>query len=218
MGMGPLVGLLVNRFGCRVTAISGAILCVLGLLITSFAKHLEFMYFSYGIVYGCASSLVVLTSFVVVTKAFTKWRSLAVGVSAGGLSSGYVVFSPTMEAILSAVGWRNLFRIVAGITTLVIFVSCVYGPKQEMNDPSCEAENEHKGRMFDFSVVTNYRWILLTLGTSLAYFARSIGQVSMVSDETILLIKICLHIHKRDLRKSAFSYHPMVATLIWFTF
>ena len=184
--MGPVTGLLNNRFGCRVTVILGAILCSIGLLITSFAKHLEFIYFSYGIVFGCGSSFIILTNFLVVTKFFIKWQPLAVGIVAGGVGFGNLVLSPSVEILLSKFGWRNLFRILAGITAVLIFLACVYGPKhgEQDNENRCQTEliveNEHKKRMFDCSVWTNQRWILVTLAAGFAYIAKAIGQVNLV--------------------------------------
>ena len=185
MFTGPLTGLLMNRFGCRAVTVFGATLCSAGLLITSFAKHLEFMYFSYGIVFGCSSSFVVLTSFVVVTNFFTKWRSLAVGIAAGGLGAGSLVFGPSIEALLAAIGWRNTFRVLAGITATDIFIVCVYGPRDVKQDSASEPESIRIGdtprqQVFDCSVLTNRRWALITLATGFSYFAKAIGQVNLV--------------------------------------
>ena len=198
--MGPVAGLLNNRFGCRVTVILGAILCSIGLLITSFAKHLEFIYFSYGIVFGCGSSFIILTNFLVVTKFFIKWQPLAVGIVAGGVGFGNLVLSPSVEILLSKFGWRNLFRILAGITAVLIFLTCVYGPKQgeqkdenkcQKDENKCQKdenkfqtelipENEQKRHIFDCSVWTNHRWILVSLAAGFAYFAKANGQVNLV--------------------------------------
>ena len=38
--------------GCRITCFMGGILCIAGLLATSFAKSPAVMYFTYGLVYG----------------------------------------------------------------------------------------------------------------------------------------------------------------------
>ena len=183
--MGPLTGLLINRFGCRTVTVCGATLCSAGLMITSFAKHLEFIYFSYGIVFGCSSSLVVLTSYVVVTNFFTKWRSLAVGIAAGGVGTGGLVFGPSIETLLSAIGWRNTFRVLAGITATDIFIVCVYGPKEIKQDSADKPESVGMGdtprrQVFDCSVWTNRRWALITLATGISYFAKAIGQVNLV--------------------------------------
>lgn len=157
-----------------------------GLVLTSFAQQLEFMYFSYGIVFGCGGSFINITAFVVVTKFFTKWRPLAVGAVAGGIGCGNLVLSPSVEVLLSLFGWRNVFRILAGITAVLIFTSCVYGPKRGENSDENDRERneniniEHKKRVFDCSIWTNYRWVLVTLAACLGYFAKAIGQVNLV--------------------------------------
>lgn len=184
MFWGPLTGLLINRFGCRAVAMFGAALCSAGLLTTSFAKNLEFMYFSYGIVFGCGSSFAVLTCFVVVTNFFTKWRSLAVGISAGGLGSGGLVFGPSLEALMSAVGWRNTFKVLSGITVIILFIVCVFGPKEIKQDIVSKTEcirmqDTPKRQIFDCSVWTNRRWAMITLATGFSYFAKAVGQVNL---------------------------------------
>ena len=53
-----LAGYLCDHFGYRITCFMGGILCIAGLLATSFAKSSAVMYFTYGLVYGMGACLI----------------------------------------------------------------------------------------------------------------------------------------------------------------
>ena len=53
-----LAGYLCDHFGYRITCCMGGILCIAGLLATSFAKSPAVMYFTYGLVYGMGACFI----------------------------------------------------------------------------------------------------------------------------------------------------------------
>ena len=61
---GPIVGALTNRFGCRAVTIAGAALSFVGFFISLFAPNIYFMYFSFGIVAGQQSRIVLICNHV----------------------------------------------------------------------------------------------------------------------------------------------------------
>ena len=48
----------LDHFGYRITCFMGGILCIAGLLATSFAKSPAVMYFTYGLVYGMGACFI----------------------------------------------------------------------------------------------------------------------------------------------------------------
>ena len=53
-----LAGYLCDHFGYRITCFIGGILCIAGLLATSFAKSPTVMCFTYGLVYGMGACFI----------------------------------------------------------------------------------------------------------------------------------------------------------------
>uniref|UniRef100_A0A8C8CAV2 Uncharacterized protein n=1 Tax=Oncorhynchus tshawytscha TaxID=74940 RepID=A0A8C8CAV2_ONCTS len=96
----PLVSIVTDHVGCRVTAICGALVAFLGLLTSSFTMSLGLWYFTYGVLFGCGSSFVFLSSLVTLGHYFPQRLGLVNGVVMAGSS----VFSISLPALLEEVG------------------------------------------------------------------------------------------------------------------
>lgn len=75
----PIASVLIERLGCRMTSIIGALLASLGFLITSFARSITLLYFSHGLLYGLGTSLTYSAAMTVVTRSFDRKRNIATG-------------------------------------------------------------------------------------------------------------------------------------------
>uniref|UniRef100_A0A8C2WTE0 Solute carrier family 16 member 2 n=1 Tax=Cyclopterus lumpus TaxID=8103 RepID=A0A8C2WTE0_CYCLU len=96
----PVVSMFTDRFGCRKTAVSGAVLAFIGLLGTSFANSLSLRYFTYGILFGCGCSFAFQPSLVILGHYFRQRLGLANGVVTAGAS----LFSMGLPVLLNKVG------------------------------------------------------------------------------------------------------------------
>ena len=112
----------------------GALTCTVSLLVTSFAEQMEFMYFSYGVIFGIGLSGISLVGFIVITKYFTKWRSFAISVVSAGMGAGSLIFGPLLELLLSSLGWRWTSRVVAVIACVNVFLVCALEPNYVQAD------------------------------------------------------------------------------------
>ena len=147
--LGPITGPLCERLGCRTVTIFGATLCAIALLVSSFVNQLELLYLTYGVLFGIGISCVFTASMLITAKYFTRWRSLALSLVAGGLGGGVLIYGPGLSAILKVVGWRVAFRIMAGMMVLVILLSLTYDESSEpttesrdASDVKCSGEKE----------------------------------------------------------------------------
>ena len=121
-------GYLCDRFGCRITCFLGGLLCVTGLVATSFANSLNLMYFTYGLVYGSGACFIYNSNYLVLGKYFNEKLSLAVGITALGSSVGVLYTGPLLQILLDAFGWRNTFRIMTATFALVCILSLNFNP------------------------------------------------------------------------------------------
>jgi MFS family permease len=117
----PAVGVLADRYGSKIVAMTGVALGGGALILTSFAQELWQFYFAYGFLlaigYACASPVTVTT---LVSQWFVKRRSLAMSIGSTGTALGELVTVPLAMATYLIVGWENAFRVIAGFMLLVV--------------------------------------------------------------------------------------------------
>lgn len=111
----PLAGILAARFGPRVNMIWGNAVAALGLagmyLVTEI-WHVYALYCIAGLGAGIGGYVACST---VANNWFTRKRSLAIGLFASGAGLGGFVFPPVATVLISAVGWRMSWLVLAGI-------------------------------------------------------------------------------------------------------
>lgn len=117
----PAVGVLADRYGSKVVAMTGVALGGTALILTSFARELWQFYVAYGVLlaigYACASPVTVTT---LVSQWFIKRRSLAMSIGSTGTALGELVTVPLAMATYLIVGWENAFRVIAGFMLLIV--------------------------------------------------------------------------------------------------
>lgn len=117
----PAVGILADRFGSKILALTGVFLGGASLILTSFAHELWQFYLAYGVLlavgYACASPVTVTT---LVSQWFVKRRSLAMSIGSTGTALGELIVVPLAMATYLFVGWENAFRVMAGFMLVVV--------------------------------------------------------------------------------------------------
>ncbi|RCN34819.1 hypothetical protein ANCCAN_19333, partial [Ancylostoma caninum] len=109
LACGPLASAVCNKFGCRVTAITGACIAITGCTASIFATAMWHIVFTVGVIMGIGFGLMYCPAIVIVTMYFEKRRSLATGMAVSGAGIGTLVFSPINEFIVRHLGWRSVF-------------------------------------------------------------------------------------------------------------
>ncbi|PIO69509.1 transporter, major facilitator family protein [Teladorsagia circumcincta] len=111
LGSGPLASAVCNKYGCRATAITGAIIAITGCTASYFASEMWHIIVSVGIIMGIGSGFMYCPAIVIVTMYFEKRRSLATGIAVTGAGVGTMVFSPINDYVMSRYGWRAVFLV-----------------------------------------------------------------------------------------------------------
>eukprot|EP00095_Tigriopus_kingsejongensis_P002022 snap_masked-scaffold1627_size33010-processed-gene-0.3 protein:Tk02022 transcript:snap_masked-scaffold1627_size33010-processed-gene-0.3-mRNA-1 annotation:"monocarboxylate transporter" len=111
---GPIVGGLVNKYGCRPVCIAGSVISCLGLVLSTIAPNVPVLMLTYGVIGGFGLGLIYLPAVVAVGYYFEKKRALATGISVCGSGVGTFLFAPFATYLIANVGWKGANLIFAG--------------------------------------------------------------------------------------------------------
>lgn len=127
--LGPVGSALVDKYGCRKMTILGGIISGLGFIISSFARSIEMVFFTFGFLSGLGLCLCYVTAVVSIAYWFDKKRTLATGLGACGTGIGTLLYAPLTQYSIEEYGWRGTVLLLAG----TFFNFCVCGAL--MRDP-----------------------------------------------------------------------------------
>lgn len=198
--------MLVNRFGCRRTALTGAITCVASLLLSSLPSSIALMYVTYSIPFGFGSSCLFVSSYVVISLYFDKRKAIATGIVASGTGTGVLVVAPLLQALLDNYDWRKTYRIMAGIFSVVCLLCLTFDPvvlkrkgKETEQDGEGETENlavnhakndgkeEIQKKLLNFSIFKEKTFVVLTLAYTVAFLGQHAPRLHLVSKSLLAL-------------------------------
>ena len=182
----PLAGYLCDRFGCRIVTFFGAVLCITGLLATSFLQSLTPMYFTYSLVLGLGACFIFNSCFLVIGKYFEENLSMATGIVSLGASLGVLYTGPLLQVLLDSFGWRGTFRIMTAFFALVCILSLAFNPNVEnivqvdtMTNDGNEVK-ERKGISLYCSVWTFPTFTTIVTSLTFASFGMYIIYINLV--------------------------------------
>ena len=157
---------------------------------------MKLLFFTYSLLFGLGSSCVFSAGLVVISQYFKKRQSLATGLLTGGHGGGVLIMGPTLEALIRAIGWKDAYRIMAGVTFVLCSLAITFDPNVEK-----DAEEKDKGereeikegendslirtkmkKIFDFSVWKLPPVIAIVLAACVVEFGHFVPQIHLVSD------------------------------------
>lgn len=115
----PLFGILVTRLGPRRASIAGNLMAVVGFIALSAARsvwHFYALYIFIGLGAGLGGYIASAT---VVNNWFIRKRALAMGLFVAGMGLAGFVFPPLTTLLISSVGWRHTWLILAGLALII---------------------------------------------------------------------------------------------------
>ncbi|XP_041483891.1 monocarboxylate transporter 2-like [Lytechinus variegatus] len=135
---------LIARFGARPIAAIGLVMCFASLLITSFMPSIMPMFFTFSALYGFGINMVLISSINLILKYFPyKNCSRATSMALIGTTSGMLAMNLFIYYLVTRFGWRNMFRIMAGII-LALGVPSISTYSQPPRAPTQLDEDEKK--------------------------------------------------------------------------
>ena len=122
---GPLTGVVLDRFGARVTATAGTLMVVIALLLTGLVRGFWDFFLVYGVLLSFGLALIgpVLASGVT-ARWFNKRRGTALSMLASASMTGMSLLVPMVTWLILTRGWRSAYMLVAlGVLVILLPVS-----------------------------------------------------------------------------------------------
>ncbi|CAL1585259.1 unnamed protein product [Knipowitschia caucasica] len=124
----PIVSVFTDLLGCRITAVGGAAVGLVGLLASSFVTSLGPMYFTYGIVFACGCSFAYQPSLVILGHYFKKRLGLVNGIVTAGSSVFTITLPFLLSGLLEKMGRQNTMRILCILMFVLMLAGFTYRP------------------------------------------------------------------------------------------
>jgi MFS family permease len=119
--IGPLAGSMVDRFGPRRVILLGLLFLGMGLALCSLTRT----WWHYYILFGVITALGVgftgwIPNVTIIQQWFKANRGLAIGIISSGVGIGILVCVPLAQHLISKIGWRATYRVMACFIPLVV--------------------------------------------------------------------------------------------------
>jgi MFS family permease len=117
----PLLGWVIDRIGPRKVLITGAVLVGLVLIPLSYVSQLWQVYLFYGVIGGVAfAATSPVNTTALVSRWFTRHRSMALSLATSGTPLGQLVIVPAAAWTLTMTDWHTTYRLLAAVLVLVM--------------------------------------------------------------------------------------------------
>ncbi len=117
---GPLIGVLIARFGVMKTMLGAAVISSLTLI--GYAS-MQALWMLYAIMFGAGFAVAGTTlvpAQTAITNWFNKYRGRAMSLMMLGIGSGGFLLPPLNEFLIRTLGWRQTWLVAFGVTWLVV--------------------------------------------------------------------------------------------------
>ncbi|MFQ5904091.1 MAG: MFS transporter, partial [Candidatus Binatia bacterium] len=117
----PFIGMLFDRFGPRVVIPAGSLIMALGFFVSSTTQSILHFYIGMGILMSLGfAALPMSTHGIIISNWFVHKRGRAMGIVASGMGVGVLVIAPLTQFIISELGWRHAYRMLALLLAVLI--------------------------------------------------------------------------------------------------
>ncbi|XP_060836957.1 monocarboxylate transporter 12-like [Rhopalosiphum padi] len=153
--LGPVSSYLSSIYSYRTVTLIGGTLASLGLMLCYFADSITFLYFSYGMMFGCGAGLAFPPGIFIVTSYFVKYRGFANGVAISGSCLGSMFLPPFLGYLIDNYGYKEVVLILGALTLNVWVGAMLYHPveqhmvKQYVDDCECGDDGLDSGGEVD---------------------------------------------------------------------
>uniref|UniRef100_A0A3Q3MXY9 Solute carrier family 16 member 12a n=1 Tax=Mastacembelus armatus TaxID=205130 RepID=A0A3Q3MXY9_9TELE len=187
----PLGGFLGNRLSCRATVIIGGLLSAAGLVLSSYATSLEYLYIFLGILTGLGFALSYTPTVAMVGKYFSERKTLAYGIALSGSGTGTFILAPVIQLLIEHYSWRGALLILGGFVSNL----CVCGALMRPLEPKGDRDEQVPGdcgqlerKQLEINNLKDTQALLIANGAGHCLNSRGEFGFLLIPDFLILLV------------------------------
>ncbi|KAM9325033.1 monocarboxylate transporter 9 [Gastrophryne carolinensis] len=140
----PVCSACVSSFGARPVTIFSGLLIAGGLIMSSFALNIYFLYFSYGFMVGFGCGLLYTATVTATCQYFEARRGLALGIVSTGSSVGTFIYASLQKELISIYGIDGCLLIVGALTLNILACGILMRPLPQLPSIRPEKPEPHK--------------------------------------------------------------------------
>ncbi len=159
--VGPFVGLMTDRIGPKKVILLGSCLLGIGLAFASMTRAWWQFYLFFGIITAVGVGFIGwVPNITIIQQWFKEKRGLPIGIVSSGVGIGILVCVPSAQYLISRMGWRMTYRIMAILIPVVTISMAVAFLKRPPKTPQIEERKEANPSMVrkDFLIVDE-EWV-----------------------------------------------------------
>ncbi|XP_022624605.1 monocarboxylate transporter 10 [Seriola dumerili] len=178
----PIVSVCTDILGCRVTAVGGAAVGLVGLLASSFVTSLGPMYFTYGIVFACGCSFAYQPSLVILGHYFKKRLGLVNGIVTAGSSIFTITLPFLLSGLLEKVGLQNTMRILCILMFVLMLAGFTYKPLLPLKSPTTQTSSRcpPMSQVFNLNIWKSLGYRIWAFGVPAALYGYYVPYVHLM--------------------------------------
>lgn len=180
-----LVGILSDTIGLRTTAILGSCLATLGMGLSAIVgyRQVEYLYLTYGLMFGAGASLVYTPSLTILGHYFKRRMGIVNGIVTAGSSLFTIGLSFINQHILEHHGLEPCLQMFAAMSSVLILCSLTFRPLLPPA-PAPPMEGASRTRRFLEKVIylenwRNKKFVIWTLAIPMALFGYFVPYVHL---------------------------------------
>ncbi|KAM9355889.1 monocarboxylate transporter 10 [Pholidichthys leucotaenia] len=177
----PIVSIFTDMLGCRVTAVGGAAVGLIGLLASSFVKSLGVMYFTYGIVFACGCSFAYQPSLVILGHYFKKRLGLVNGIVTAGSSIFTVTLPFVLSGLLDNLGLYNTMRVLCILMFVLILAGFTYKPLLPVPPSDSQTSRSRFSKIFNMNIWKSKGYRIWAFGIPAALYGYFVPYVHLMN-------------------------------------
>lgn len=177
----PIVSIFTDLLGCRVTAVGGAAVALVGLLASSFVKSLGLLYFTYGIVFACGCSFSYQPSLVILGHYFKRRLGLVNGIVTAGSGIFTITLPFVLSGLLERVGLQNTLRVLCVLIFVLVLAGFTYRPLLPVAKNAAAASSRGRAsRLFNLNIWKSLGYRIWAFGIPAALYGYFVPYVHLM--------------------------------------
>ncbi|XP_065057722.1 monocarboxylate transporter 10-like isoform X2 [Rhopilema esculentum] len=184
--MTPLSNALCEVTRASYVSLFGSLICIIGLVLSSFASDVSILYITYSFCFGIGSSFAFFPTVVALKTYFKRYLTLANGLATSGSGLGTFTLAPIIEHCLESYGikWTYLF-LAAIVLSLVISQKMLMCVEQRHKLPQDTEQQQLliykiKSIVFRGDLWTDKKYVVMVASMAVFHFGFFIPYVHLV--------------------------------------